>query len=184
MYTFRLAQPFCMVVVYVYTPPAAIFHPGMLSPPRKFENFTRPLYYNGSSPPPPHALIDRRKTSLTGILPTIIITKTVRIPVSGYLRRSTRVVTPTRRSLYIVCDIYIYNVFFHSLTCFFIPFSRQINFEKQKTKKINGSGTDLSQTFLISIHQAKTKRILFSLLICSRNPFSFSPSNLAALFIN
>lgn len=77
-------------------------------------------------------------------------------------------------SLYILYRYYICCVFSFFLSSFFYPFLAWLIPNRRKQKKINGSGTYLSPTFLISIHQPKTKRILFSLLICSRNPFSFS----------
>jgi len=55
IYTFRLAQPFCIAVVCVYTPPAAILHPG----PRRFyrrRESSKTLhdhYITTGIPPPP-----------------------------------------------------------------------------------------------------------------------------------
>jgi len=67
----RLAIPFCIVVVCVYTPPATILHPG----PRRFyrhHGSSKTLHDHyittGIRPPFTHLSI-ARKTSLTGILP-------------------------------------------------------------------------------------------------------------------
>lgn len=158
--------------------------PTMLSrTPRKFENFTRPLYYNGYSPLLTHLSIVQ-KTSLTGIFPTPHPIITLRR--SGFRFPSIYgKAHALSHRLVVVYILYIHtqvlsNVFSlcHS---FFIPFSLQINFEQQKTKKDqwfrNGLVTDVSY---FNPSSENKENSFFSLLIYSQNPFSLSPLSLTA----
>lgn len=160
----------------------------MLSPtPRKFENFTRPLYYNGYSPLLTHLSIVR-KTSLTGILPSPHPIISPRL--SGFRFPSIYAKAHAlSHRLVVVYILYIYtwvlsNVFSLCVTRFLYPFLVRLISNSRKQKRSMVPERTCHRRFLFQSIKRKQREFLFFSLNLLSKSFLFFAIKPSSVFIN